>query len=152
MLGVVADHRRFLRGALADQVAHHHQPGGDAGARGQRLAVAGPQLADGGDRGHGGANRPLGLVLMGLRPAEIGQHAVAHELGDVAVEARDLAGNRILVAPDDLAHLFRIASRRERRRTDEVDEQYRQLAALGEIDGRVGVETAMARGRRRRWP
>ena len=138
-VGRGADHRGFLRGALADQASHHHQPGGDAGARGQRLAIAGPQLADGGDRGHGGANRPLGLVLMSLRPAEIGQHAVTHELRDVTVEARDLAGNRILVAPDDLAHLFRIALRGQRRRTDEVDEQYRQLAALGGIDGRVGV-------------
>ena len=31
-----------------------------------------------------GPHRPLGLVLVGARPPEVGQHAVAHELGHVA--------------------------------------------------------------------
>ena len=44
-----------------------------------------------------GPHRPLGLVLVRPGPAEIGEHAVAHELGDVALEARDLARDRILV-------------------------------------------------------
>ena len=157
-VGRVADHGGFLRRALADQVADDHQPGGDAGTRGKRLAIAGPQLGDGADRGQGGAHRPFGLVFMRLRPAEIGQHAVAHELGDIAVEARNLAGHRVLVAPDDLAHLFRIAARRQGRRTDEVDEQHRELAPLGGIDGRFDLAPrgsaarppAMALSRRRR--
>ncbi len=34
---------------------------------------------------------PLGIVLMRLRPAETGEHAVAHELGDMALEAQGLA-------------------------------------------------------------
>ena len=39
-----------------------------------------------------GPHRPLGLVLVRLRPAEIGQHAVAHVFGDVPVPALDHLG------------------------------------------------------------
>ena len=39
-VGRLADHRLFLRGALADQVAHDDQPGRDPDPGGQRLAVA----------------------------------------------------------------------------------------------------------------
>ena len=108
-----------------------------------------------------GPNRPLGLVLMRLRPAEIGQHAVAHELRDVAVEARDLAGNRVLVAParsgaslpDRVARMSAVEPTRSTNSTD-------KLAALGRIDGRVGVgrrwraakAPAMALSSRRRGP
>ena len=53
----------------------------------QRLAVGDLQLADGRGDCQPRPHRPLGLVLMRPRPAEIGQHAVAHELGDVALEA-----------------------------------------------------------------
>ena len=35
-----------------------------------------------------GPHRPLGVVLVRLRPAEIGEHAVAHVLGDVALHQR----------------------------------------------------------------
>jgi hypothetical protein len=90
-VGRVADHGRFLCRAMADQIADHHQPGGDPGPRGQANAIAGPQLANRGDRGHGSAHRPFGLVFMSLRPAEIGQHAIAHELGDITVEERHFA-------------------------------------------------------------
>ena len=45
---------------------------------------------------------------MRLRPAEIGEHAVAHEFGDVALEPRDLARDRVLIEPDDLAHVLGI--------------------------------------------
>ena len=63
---------------------------------GPRAAPRSRRRAAGRRRGHGrepGPDRALGVVLVRPRPAEIGQHAVAHELGDVAVEARDLAGD-----------------------------------------------------------
>ena len=78
-----------------------------------------------------GADGPLGLVLVRPRPAEVGQHAVAHELGDVALEPGDLAGDGVLVGADDLAHLLRVEPGRERGRADQVDEHDRELAALG---------------------
>ena len=49
------------------------------------------------------AHGPLRIVLVRLRPAEIGQHAVAHELGDVAVPARRPPRRSILIGADDLA-------------------------------------------------
>ena len=68
------------------------------------------------------ADRSTGAVLMSLGPAEIGQHPIAHELRDVTVEARNLTSHRVLVAPQDPARFFRIATRRQRRRPDEIDE------------------------------
>ena len=68
---------------------------------------------------------------MGLGPAEIGEHAVAHELGDMALEARHLAGHRVLVGADDLPHLLGIEPRRQRGRADQIDEHHRELPALG---------------------
>ena len=95
-----------------------------------------PQLADRrGDR-QPRPDGPLGLVLMRPRPAEIGQHAVAHELGDVALEARDLARHRVLIAADHLAHVLGIEPRRQRGRADQIDEHHRQLPPLGLARGR----------------
>ena len=64
---------------------HRPRPArGDPDPRRQWRARGCRQPADRrGDR-QPGADRPLGLVLVGLRPAEVGEHAVAHELGDVA--------------------------------------------------------------------
>ena len=105
--------------------------------------------------GEPGPDRPLGLVLVRLGPAEIGEHAVAHELGDVALEARDLAGDGVLVGADDLAHLLGVEPRGERGRADQVDEHHRELAALGlerrrgsRIGRRCGA--GLGRGGRRR--
>jgi len=62
--------RRFLRRAMADQVAHDHQSGGDPGPRGKARAIAGPQLADRGDRGMAARTARSPLSSMRLRPAE----------------------------------------------------------------------------------
>ena len=45
------------------------------------------------DTRQGGAYAPLGIRLAGLRPAEIGQHAVADVTGDEAAESRDSCGD-----------------------------------------------------------
>ena len=49
--------------------------------------------------GEPGPDRPLGLVLVRPRPAEIGEHAVAHVLGDVAAE-RSILGAGVLIGAD----------------------------------------------------
>ena len=59
-----------------------------------------------------GADGPFRLVLVRHGPAEVGQHAVAHELGDVAFEPGDLGGHGGLVGMDDLAHLLRVEAGR----------------------------------------
>ena len=83
-------------------------------------------------------HRSFGLVLMRPRPTEIGQHTVSHELGDVALEARDLAGDGVLIGADDRAHLFGIELRRQGRRADQIDEHHGELAPLGTAGGRRG--------------
>ena len=67
---------------------------------------------------------------MGARKAEIGQHPIAHELGDEAVVARERARTGVLIGTDELAHVLRIKPRRHRRRAHEHD---RELAALGGV-------------------
>ena len=56
------------------------------------------ELRHGFDQGKPGADRALGIVLMRLRIAEIGEHAVAHVLGDEAADcarpARRSSGDR----------------------------------------------------------
>ena len=78
-----------------------------------------------------GPHRPLGVVLMRPRIAEIGQHPVAHEFGDKAVIARDDAGNGVLIGADLLAQFLGVEPHRQGRRADEIAEHHRQLPPLG---------------------
>src|SRR5690349_13682552 len=91
-----ADDRLFLRRALADQIAHHHQPGGDPDARLQpgRLDI---ETSTRVDQSQPRPDRPLGVVLMSARVAEIDEHAVAHILGDKPVEPWDEVPDNVLV-------------------------------------------------------
>ena len=67
---------------------------------------------------------------MRPRPAEIGEHAITHQLGDVA-EPADLDSDRVLKRVQHLAHGFRIEFQRQRRRVRQVDEHDGQLTPLG---------------------
>ena len=80
-----------------------------------------------------GPHRALGVVLMGLRIAEIDEHAVAHVLRDEAAEALHGLGDALLIGRNDLAQVLGVHTRRECRRTDEVREHHRDLAALGGV-------------------
>jgi hypothetical protein len=80
---------------------------------------------------------------MGLRPAEIGEHAVAHELRDMALEAPDLARYSVLIGADHLAHVLGIELRRQRGRPHQIAEHHRQLPSLG-----FGVTCFIATGGR----
>ena len=82
-----ADDRLLLRRAFADQIADDHQPGGDPDARLQ-LDGFDIEATDSVDDAQPRPDRPLGIVLMRSRVAEIDQNAVAHVLGDKAVELR----------------------------------------------------------------
>ena len=75
-------------------------------------------------------DRPLGVILMSPRVAEVGEHAVPHVLGDVPLEARYLASYHLLVFANRPTHLLRIEPRRQLGRADQVAEQDSELAAL----------------------
>ena len=69
---------------------------------------------------------------MRLRIPEIGQHSVAHILGDKAVEPADHLGNRGMISTDHLAQIFGIQPRRQCCRADQIAEHHRQLPALSD--------------------
>ena len=120
----LADHRLFLRGTLADQIADDRQPGGDADPHLQRRR-------DGVESGHllhqlqRRAHRALGIVLVGPRIAEIGQHPVAHILGDKAAAAADHLGNAAVIGADHYPQILGIEPSGQRRRADEIAEHHR---------------------------
>jgi hypothetical protein len=76
-------------------------------------------------------DRPLGIVLMRSRVAEIHQNAVAHVFRDKSIEPGDNLGNGAVIGADDLAQILGIEARREFGRADQVAEHHRQLATLG---------------------
>ena len=138
-----ADHRLFLRRALADQIADDHQPGGDPDPR-LELGGFDIEATDSVDRAQSGPHRPLGIILVRSRVAEIDQHAVAHVLGDEAIEPSDDLGDRAVIGADDLTQILWVKPGRECGRADEIAEHHRQLPAFG-----IGWSRCIS-GRRRR--
>ena len=129
-VGGLADHRMPALRPAADQLADHYQAGGDADAGLQRHARDRPQLVDRGDDRERRPDRALGIVLMGMRIAEIDQHAVAEILRDGAVEAADQLGGTAVKGGDDGLQILGIEPVRQRRRADQVAEHDGELAAL----------------------
>ena len=137
----LADDRLLLRGAAAEQVADHDQPGRDADPDPERGAGRRLEIAHRRHELEPGADRPLGIVLLRPRVAEVGQDPVAHVLGDEAAEAFDPRGDAAVVGADQLAQVLGVEAGGERGRADQVDEHHRELAALG-----------LCSRRDRRWP
>ena len=129
----LADDRLLLSRTRSDQVADDHQPGRDADAGLQ--GSAGLQRSHGCDQLQPRSHRPLGVVLMRLRIAEIDEHPVAHVLRHEPAEALHGLGDALLIGRNDLAQVLRVHARRECRRTDQVREHHRDLAALGGVFG-----------------
>ena len=65
-------------------------------------------FADNLDRLQPGADGAFRLIFKGLRPAEIGQHAVTKIFRHIAAIAGDGTGHGVLVAAHDVAQIFRI--------------------------------------------
>ena len=126
----LTDDRTLAGFAFSNQFADDHQAGCDADASGKRCTSG---LGKGRDRlshPHAGANGTLRLVFMGPRPAEIREHAVAQELGDVAFEPGDLACHGVVVGLHEVMHLLRVAPRGERGRADQIDKHDGELPTV----------------------
>jgi hypothetical protein len=125
-----ADHRLFLRRAFADQIADDHQPGGDPDARLEfdGFDIKATDSVDGSQRR---PDRALRIILMRSRVAKIDQDAVAHILGDKAIEPGDHLGDGAVIRGNDLAQILGIEPRRQLRRADQVAEHHRELPAFG---------------------
>ena len=126
----LTDDRLFPSRSFADRIADHDEPGCDPDAR---LQLVGPDIeaTDGVDRAQPRPNRPLGIILMRSRIAEINRHAVAHILADKAVEPGGDLGDGLMKGGDDLAQIRGIEPLGERRRTVEIADHHRQLPPLG---------------------
>ena len=88
------------------------------------------EAADGVDDPKPGPDRPLGIILMRPRVAEIDQDAVAHVFRDKAVKVPDEISDAAVIRSDHLAQILGIEPRRKLGRADEVAEHNRQLPAL----------------------
>ena len=88
------------------------------------------QLADRLGKLQSRAHRPLGVLLMRAWVAEIGEHAVAHILGDVPIPALDHFGAALVISSEHCAHVFWVEPRRQLGRTHQIAEQHCQLSAL----------------------
>ena len=76
-------------------------------------------------------HRALGFVLMCLRPAEIGQHPVAHQFSNITREPSNLASDYDLIGANDLAHFLWVESTTKNCRTHEIDKHDGELATFG---------------------
>jgi hypothetical protein len=72
-------------------------------------------------------------MLMRLRVAKVHQNPIPYVLGDKAVEAGDRIGDAAMIQADDLAQVFGIQARRERRRADQIAEQHGELPAFRKV-------------------
>ena len=146
----LADHRLLLGRAFADQLADHDQAGRDADPRRRERLVTGRLQPRRLRRSRARRAPPARLVLVRLRPAEIGEHAVAHVLGDVAAPALDHLGAAALIGADHRAHVLGIEPRRQRGRAHQIAEQHRQLPpppSAGGAGPRGGPSPGPLRGR-----
>src|SRR5262249_29948564 len=122
--------RLFLRRTLADQIADDYGAARDANSC---FEFDRSEATDSFDRAQTGPYRPLGVVLMRLRVAEIHEDAIAHVLGNEPAQALHGLCKPLLIARDGLVQVYRVHARRQRRRTDKVREHHSDLAAFGGV-------------------
>ena len=129
-IGGFADDAPLLGLARAGQIADDNETSGDADADLQARLGGQLQPRHRCDQCQSGADRPLGIVFMGSRISEIGQHPVAHIFGDEALEASDNLGDSAMVGADDVAQILGIETRGQGRRPDQIAKHDGQLPPL----------------------
>jgi hypothetical protein len=97
----LTDDAALLRLARSDQVADYDQPGSNpyAGLQGSAELQSANRL----DQLQPSPYRPLGVILVGLRKAEVNQYAVTHILRDEPADALHSRSNAFLIGRNDLA-------------------------------------------------
>jgi hypothetical protein len=78
-----------------------------------------------------GSHRPLRVVFVRQRVAEIDEQAIAEILSDMALIAGHHLGAGRLIGAHHLAPLLGVQSRCEGSRVDEITEQHGELATFG---------------------
>src|SRR5262249_40215269 len=88
------------------------------------------KLCNSRDQCQPGAHRALGIVLVRLRIAEIGEYAIARVSSDEPTRPGDLLGTAAVVGANDFPQVLSIEPCRERCRVDKIGEHNRDLASL----------------------
>ena len=83
------------------------------------------------DNAQAGPDRPLGLIVMGLRVTKVDEQPVAQMLRDLAPKALDHLRTGGLVGLEHRQQVFRIELASERCRAHQIADQHRELAAFG---------------------
>ncbi len=135
----VAHDPAFPRFSRTKEIADHHDPRRDPHPHMQRAACC-LKFRHGLDDRMPGPDGALGVMLMRLRIAEIGQHAVAHVFSDEAALARNQSRAALVIGRDDAPHILGIEPRGKLGRADEVAEHHRELAALCGIRRRARID------------
>ena len=121
-----------FRSALAGHVADNDEASRDPNPRHQRFARRRLQASHRFRQRQAGADRPLRIVLVRARPAEIGEDSVTQELRDMAFVAHYFARYLRLERPRSLRPCPRGRAAVESAvESDEVAEQHGELAAFG---------------------
>ena len=109
----LTDGAALLRFSRANRVADHDQPSRNPDTGLQQCARL--KHGDGGDQLQSRPDRPLRVVLLSLRVAEVYQDTVAHVVRHEATEALHGLCDALLVGRDNLAEVFRVYASREGR-------------------------------------
>ena len=131
-VGRFADQRVLLDRGIADQIAGDDHPGGDSDPHLEPVALRRHQLADLLREHQTGRDRARRVVLARAGIAEGREHAVADIAQHVAAIAFDQGGADVLVGGEQLQHDLGIEIGRQFGVADEVAEQGRDLAPLGD--------------------
>ena len=130
-VGCFADRGDFLCRPDTDKVADHHRTGADADTGLQAQTGLRTQPCDRPDDFQAGVDRPLRIVFMGARKAEVDENAVTHIARDETFHPRNDTGAGVLIGTHDGAQVVRVVADRQLRRSDEITEHHRQVALFG---------------------
>ena len=76
------------------------------------------------------SRRTLRIIVVRLRIAKEGHHAIAEVLGDVAAKSSDYLGGGAMIIRNCLTPFFRVQPPSDLGRADEIAKQYCQVAAF----------------------
>ena len=124
----LADH--ILRAVLVVRCADRDQAAGNADTDGERRPIARSVRRDRLDELETRANAAFGVILEGLRPAEVDQDAIAGIARDMPAKAAADTDADPAVAMHHGRELFRVESMRQRGRAHDVAEHHGKMPAL----------------------
>ncbi len=120
----------MLTRAIAEEIADHDRPGGDADAQLKGAGAAAIKLRGRVDQRETRTDRAFDVVFVRLRVPEIGQYLRPRKLAHLPAGPRDDRHAATLVGSNQRLQLLRIKSGRERAHAGKIADKDRYLPAL----------------------